>query len=166
MLWAWRERHRGCLHATVLPMMIHVRMYHACDFSGFSPDFRIFFFTNLPLPTNFLERWEVHVATKGKKEVACIVSTPLHVVSCLWGCGESVNPPKLNIQEVQGCFVLPDQRETQACHPFFRDWLLLSNHTPVIHLCVTFLIVSWFLDLVYKDPKICKILLNKVFIGH
>ena len=28
------------------------------------------------------------------------MSKPL--VSCLWGCGESVNPPKLNIQEVQG----------------------------------------------------------------
>ena len=35
-----------------------------------------------------------------KKEVACIVFKPL--VSCLLGCGESVNPPKLNIQEVQG----------------------------------------------------------------
>ena len=35
---------------------------------------------------------------KGQKEVACIVSK--HLVSCLWGCGESVNPPKLNIQEV------------------------------------------------------------------
>ena len=30
------------------------------------------------------------------KEVACIVSKPL--VSCLWGCGESVNPQKFNIQ--------------------------------------------------------------------
>ena len=28
------------------------------------------------------------------------MSKPL--VSCSWGCGESVNPPKLNIQEVQG----------------------------------------------------------------
>ena len=36
---------------------------------------------------------------QGKKEVTCIVSKLL--VSCLWGCGESVNPPKLNIQEVQ-----------------------------------------------------------------
>ena len=34
---------------------------------------------------------------QGKKEVACIGSKPL--VSCLWGCGESLNPPKLNIQE-------------------------------------------------------------------
>ena len=41
---------------------------------------------------------------QGKKEVACIVSKPL--VSCLWGCGESVNPPILNIREVQGGFVL------------------------------------------------------------
>ena len=29
---------------------------------------------------------------QGKKEAACIVSKPL--VSCLWGCGESVKPPK------------------------------------------------------------------------
>ena len=50
------------------------------------------FYTNLPFPH------------QGKKEVACIVSKPL--VSCLWGCGESVNPPQLNIQEIQGGFVL------------------------------------------------------------
>ena len=37
---------------------------------------------------------------QGKKEVACIVTKSL--VSCLCGCGESVNPSKLNIQEVQG----------------------------------------------------------------
>ena len=36
---------------------------------------------NLPLPQIFLQRREV--ATKEKKEVACIVSKPL--VSCLWG---------------------------------------------------------------------------------
>ena len=60
-----------------------------------SPDL----FTNLPLPQNFLERREVTTKER-KKEAACIVSEPQ--VSCLWGCGESVNPPKLNIQEVQG----------------------------------------------------------------
>ena len=60
------------------------------------------FFTNVLLSQHFLERREV--ATTVKKEVAFIVSTPL--VSCLWRCGESVNPPKLNIQEVQGGFVL------------------------------------------------------------
>ena len=37
---------------------------------------------------------------QGKKEVACIVSKLLD--SCLWRYGESVNPPKLNIQEVKG----------------------------------------------------------------
>ena len=45
------------------------------------------FLTNLP-------------SHQGKKEVACVVSKPL--VSCLWGCGEPINPLKLNIQEVQG----------------------------------------------------------------
>ena len=43
--------------------------------------------------------WKKRSRHQGKKEVACIVSKPL--VSCLWGCGESVNPPKLNIHEVQ-----------------------------------------------------------------
>ena len=42
--------------------------------------------------------WKKRSSHQGKNEVACIVSKPL--VSCLLGCGESVNPPKLNIQEV------------------------------------------------------------------
>ena len=57
------------------------------DFSWFQD-----FFTNLP-------SWKKRSSHQGKKEVAGIVSKPL--VSCLCGCGESVNPPKLNIQEVQ-----------------------------------------------------------------
>ena len=62
--------------------------------------------------------WKKRSRHRGKKELACIVSKPL--VSCLWGCGESVNPPKLNIQEVQGLCPL-DQRETQARYPIFQD---------------------------------------------
>ena len=83
------------------------------------------FFTNLPLLQHFLERWEV--ATKKRKEVACIVSKPL--VSCLWGCGESVNPPKLNIQEVQGALSSRPKGDPGTL-PIFQDFLLLSNHTP------------------------------------
>ena len=67
------------------------------------------------------------VATKGKKEVACIVSK--HLASCLWGCGESVNPPKLNIQEVQGGICPRNQSETQTRDPIFM-FVLLSDHTP------------------------------------
>ena len=65
-----------------------ININRAYDLSGF---FLIsgFIFTNLPSP-------------QGKKEVACIVFKPR--VPCLCGCGESVNPPKLNIQEVQGAF--------------------------------------------------------------
>ena len=82
------------------------------------------FCTNLPLPHNFPER-----SHQGLEEVACIVSKPL--VSCLWGCGAPVNPPKLNIQEVQGGLCPLDQRETPGLLPIFQDFLLLSNHTPL-----------------------------------
>ena len=48
--------------------------------------------------------YTVHVhhtcSHQGKKDAACIVSKPL--VFCLWGCRESVNRSKLNIQELQG----------------------------------------------------------------
>ena len=37
-------------------------------------------------------------------------------VSCLWGCGESVNPPKLNIQEVQGAN-LSSRPKGDLCNP-------------------------------------------------
>ena len=89
-----------------------------------------FLFTNLPLPQAFLERRKV--ATKErKKEIACIVSKPL--VSCLWGCGESVNPPKLNIQEVQGALSSRPKGDPGPL-PIFQDFLLLSNHTTGTHL--------------------------------
>ena len=52
-------------------------------------DFRIFLQISLCL-VKF--SWKNRSSHQGKKEVACIVSQPL--VSCLWGCGESVNPPK------------------------------------------------------------------------
>ena len=89
------------------------------------PDFRIFyffyyfFFTNLSLDQNVLE---------GKTEVACIVSKP--PVSCLWGCGDSVNAPKFYIQKVQGA-LYSRQRETQACYQFVRI-CYFCQITPVI----------------------------------
>ena len=98
--------------------------HQECDFSGFFLNFRIF--SNLPLPHNFLERREV-ASHQGKKEVACIVSKPL--VSCLWGCGDSVNPPKLNIQEVQGALSSRSKGDPGLL-PIFQEFLLLSNHTP------------------------------------
>ena len=60
----------------------------------------------------------------GRKEVhvACIVSKPL--VSCLWPCGESVNPPKLNIQEVQGALSSRPKGDPGPL-PIFQDFLLL-----------------------------------------
>ena len=86
--------------------------FQSCDFSGFSwfPDF---YFTNLPLPQNVLE----------KREVACIMSKPL--VYCLWGCGESVNSQKLNIQEVHGALSSRPKGDPGSL-PIFQDFLLLS----------------------------------------
>ena len=90
----------------------NLKYFQVCDFSGF---FLISgFFTNLPLPRNFLERREV--ATKERKwPVLCP-----DLVSCLWGCGESVNLPKLNIQQVQGT-LSSRQKGHPGPLPIFQD---------------------------------------------
>ena len=130
--------------------------YWPCDFSGFFPISG--FFTNLPLPQNFLERREVATKERKKWPVLC----PNSLVSCLWGCGESVNPPKSsNIQEVIQCrlytllkkikgtwwapslvcgdvesvnppkFNQKSRMFTELCPlPIFQDFILLLNHTP------------------------------------
>ena len=80
----------------------HVK--HYCPFTRSS-------FCNIlqTLRTFHKECWFFSVVWKGlktsswkkrsRKDLACIVSTPL--VSCLWGCGESVNPPKWNHTPMQ-----------------------------------------------------------------
>ena len=55
-------------------------------------------------------------------------SKPL--VSHLWGCGESVNPPKLNIQEVQGDFVRETKGRRRPATHFFRS-LYFCQITPL-----------------------------------
>ena len=88
----------------------------ACDFSGF---FLISgFFANLPLPQNVLERREVATTRKERSSLYCVQTLQFLVCG---GCGESVNPPKLNIQEVQG---------DPGPLPIFQDVLLVSNHSP------------------------------------
>ena len=72
--------------------------------------------------------WKKRSSHQGKKGVACFVSKPL--VSCMWGCGESVNPPKLNIQEVQGVLSSRPMGDPGPL-PNFQDFLLVSNYTPV-----------------------------------
>ena len=47
------------------------------------------------------------------------MSKPL--VSCLWGCGESVNPPKLNIQDVQGALSSRPKGDPGPL-PIFQDF--------------------------------------------
>ena len=69
-------------------MNVHVHVNQACVFSGF-------FFYKSPFASKC--SWKKRSSHQGKKEVA-------HIVSKTWSffCGnvESVNPPKLNIQEV------------------------------------------------------------------
>ena len=86
----------------LLSKTFHTRVCQTCDFSGlwFFPDFRICY--KSPFASKCFSK--MRSSHQGKNDVACIVSKLL--ASCLWGCGESVNPPQLNIQEVQGGFVL------------------------------------------------------------
>ena len=64
------------------------------------------------------------------------MSKPL--VSCLWGCGESVNPPKLNIQEVQGASVLYSKgRPRPATHfPGFFTFCQITPLTIFYSVCL------------------------------
>ena len=55
------------------------------------------------------------------------MSKPL--VSCLWGCGESVNPPKLNIQEVQGA-VSSRPKGDPGMLAIFQDFFLFCEIHP------------------------------------
>ena len=69
------------------------------------------------------------------------MSKPL--VSCLWGCGESVNPLKLNIQEVQEALSSRPKGDPGLL-PIFQDLLLLSDHTVVFN-CLFFVVFVVFL---------------------
>ena len=71
----------------------------------------------------------IHTMQSFKHHLACIVLKSL--VSCLWGCGESVNPPKLNIEEVLGTLSSSPNGDPGPL-PIFQDFVLLSNHTPDI----------------------------------
>ena len=94
--------------------------------------FRLVIFHNCFYKSPFASKFSCMKTSsqQGKKEVACIVSKPL--VSCLWRCGESVNPPKLNIQEVQGALSSRPKGDPGPL-PIFQDFLRLSNHTPGIY---------------------------------
>ena len=68
---------------------------------------------------------------------ACIVSKPL--VS--WGCGESVNLPKFNIQEALSS-------RTKARYPFFtfvksHPWLVHEWHTSCIYRLFLWVLLVW-----------------------
>ena len=97
------------------PIQSEFRLF---DFSGIFPDFRFFFHMSLCLKI-FLKN-----SHQGKES---IVSKSL--VSCLWGCVESVNPPKLNIQEVQWAVSSRPNRDPGLL-PIFQDFVHLSNYTP------------------------------------
>ena len=100
------------------------------------PDFRIFY--KSPFASNL--SWKKRSNHQGKKEVACIVCKPL--VSCLWGCGESVNPPKLNIQEVQGALSSRPKGDPGPL-PIFQDFFYFcKSHPWYIHVHVWYMLVA------------------------
>ena len=96
------------------------------------PDFRIFFYK-----CSFASKcsWKKRSSHQWKKEVACIMSKSL--VSCLWGCGESVNPPKLYIQEVQRA-LSSTKGISRPANRFLIFFDFLSNHAPFIFKFVQF----------------------------
>ena len=134
------------------------------------PNFRILY--KSPFASKF--SWKKRSSHQGKKEVACIESKPL--VSCLWGCGESVNPPTSRRFRAGHCPV--DHRETQAHYPFFfyfceitllylkslhgvKVCTIINNHEKLFHLQSfhrrnkkTLLHECWFRQLFNKHNKI------------
>ena len=92
----------------------------------------------------------------------------------LWACGESVNPPKVNIQEVQGGGLCPlDQRENQACYQLFRIFFNFGQITSfklavqnLLVKCTFTLIMHQFITEVFVTEK-CTFTLNMhQFIGE
>ena len=79
------------------------------------------FFTNLPLPQNVLKRRQL-----GSSQYYVQTSSFLFV-----GIWRVCKSSKIKHPGGSGAFVLYTKRETQAHYPFFRIFLLLSNHTPV-----------------------------------
>ena len=93
------------------------------------PDFRILY--KSPFASKF--SWKKRSKYQGKKEVACVVSKPL--VSCLWGCAESVNPPNLNIQDVRGALSSIDHtkgRPRPTTH-FWGFFTFVKSHPWYLH---------------------------------
>ena len=91
---------------------------------------------------NFIQIFLCH---QGKKEVACIVSSSF-LFEGMWGCGESVNPPKLNIQEVQGALssrpkggsgllpIFQDFFSVVKSHPWYFEKYVILQHLYSHHL--------------------------------
>ena len=125
---SWNPSQAGCLNLVQLDERGVIRMLiRPCDFSGF---FLILgFITVSQLAVKF--SWKKWGSYQGKKEVACIVSKPL--VSCLWGCGESVNP----IFQDFFTFVKSD------------PWLIepglaiITNVVPCLHQKSVFHVIFW-----------------------
>ena len=70
------------------------------------------------------------VATKERKKLP-VLCPNLKFLVC-GDCRESVNPPQLNIQEVQGALSSRPKGDPGRL-PIFQDCLTLSNHTPGVY---------------------------------
>ena len=123
----------SCIFGTFLAHQMCAHVQNTCQVLKIFPDFRILY--KSPFAAKF--SWKKRSSHQGKKEVACIVSKPL--VSCLWGCGESVNPPNLNLQEVYWS-LSSRPKGYSGLLPIFQDFLLLSNHTPDNHVQYCYLV--------------------------
>ena len=89
--------------------------------------------------------WKKRSSYQGKKEVARIVSKPL--VSCLWGCGESVNP--VNIQEVLRGALSSRQKEDPGFATFVKSHPWIERHNSLSSapmLCLALSVIYFLLQ--------------------
>ena len=87
--------------------MLPSAIVHACDFSGF---FQISGFIQISLCLQICLKEEQYPPRKERSSLYC-----------LWGCGELVNLPKLNIQEVHGALSSRPKGDPGPL-PIFQDF--------------------------------------------
>ena len=94
--------------------------------------------------------WQKTSCHQGKKEVACIVSKPL--VSCLWGCGESVNPRRFKgfVLQTKGRPSLGGFFTFGKSHPLNLYFFL---HRPYMYMYVHVFVTNSIPGVVWKNMQ-------------
>ena len=113
---------------------------------------RIFYrfqdFLQIPLPQNVLE-WR-EVATKERNEYPVLCFKPW--VSCLWGCGESVNLPRH--PEVQGALSSRPKRRPRPASGIF---IFVKSHIKIRLVVEYFFMITSTSFRLFREPDFSKL---------